>query len=393
MKRYITLIFCTVMAGGLGAQSLDGVAISGVAIEEAGSRVNVAFTAEIAEKSVRGDYALVFAPVLTDGNYKVSMPPVVVQGRRARKSAARYEWIVGEGFAYQGAIYAPMGTTVSYSALVDGQPWMRGADLILESVVGGCCSYTEQEPLTLAENIDVVCGARFAEAAAGTDNDPSPAPVSVAETCADAFAPRTLADTLSRGFPFVTHVSELDPTQPFRIYEDEREKALTVYYSIGASRIDKTFSDNEQVLFNLTEVIKMIDNDPASTVKTVVVAGFASPEGKYELNDRLAFERAVSVKEHIMKTTGIPDRKILVYNGSVDWRGLRYLVAKSDLPEKNEVLNIIDNMPVWDSRAQRGRHGELMKLNGGTTYRRLLRDFFPLLRNGAFIKVYYDNHE
>jgi hypothetical protein len=65
------------------------------------------------------------------------------------------------------------------------------------------------------------------------------------------------------------------------------------------------------------------------------------------------------------------------------------MVEKSNLPEKRDILSIIDNTPVWDSGRQVGRLGELMRLNGGRTYRYLLNEYFPYLRSGAFIRVYH----
>ena len=70
---------------------------------------------------------------------------------------------------------------------------------------------------------------------------------------------------------------------------------------------------------------------------------------------------------------------------------MRELVAASDMKDKRAVLNIIDNTPLWDSSRQIGRQGELMRLNGGTTYRYMYNHFFPQLRNATYIKIYYGN--
>jgi hypothetical protein len=75
----------------------------------------------------------------------------------------------------------------------------------------------------------------------------------------------------------------------------------------------------------------------------------------------------------------------------VDWYALRRMVAESDMPEKGKVLDIIDNTPIWDAGRNVGRHGELMRLSGGEPYRYMLRNFFPNLRNAAYIRAYYEN--
>ena len=69
-----------------------------------------------------------------------------------------------------------------------------------------------------------------------------------------------------------------------------------------------------------------------------------------------------------------------------DWEKLRELVDASNLPEREEVLQIIDQVDIF-----KGREKLLMDLNGGITYRTMLKDFFPLLRRVEII-VEYDLH-
>jgi hypothetical protein len=62
------------------------------------------------------------------------------------------------------------------------------------------------------------------------------------------------------------------------------------------------------------------------------------------------------------------------------------------MPYRNSVLNIIDNVPIWDARRKVGRLGELQRLANGAPYRYMYREFFPQLRVAAYIKVLYDNY-
>jgi hypothetical protein len=94
-----------------------------------------------------------------------------------------------------------------------------------------------------------------------------------------------------------------------------------------------------------------------------------------------------------MDKTGMADENIALYNGSEDWHGLRMLVERSDMPSKHRVMEIIDTVPVWDSKTRRGRERELMDLDGGAPYRYMYRNFFPLLRNATYIKIYYDDKQ
>lgn len=377
MKKILTLaILLWFSATAAMSQVADGrVKISGLKIEDRGETVKVGFTATVAPDAVKRNHSLVFIPVIAGSGYRQSLSPVVVQGKGSKTARARREWVAGRTATYENAVHTTNGQTVTVSAEVPFQQWMSGAELAFESVEGGCCTYGRLSDTVFAENIVV---RRAAEPILVPDSEPVWVPVSV-------------ADSLSTAFTFVVPVSEFDPEDPFKIYDYERESSLIVYFRLAKYDIDASYMDNAHTLKNLTAAIDMIMDSKDSRVERIVVAGFASPEGSFEFNDRLAFERAVSVKRHLMETTEAQDNQITVFNGSVDWRGLRDMVAQSDLPEKQEILSVIDNTPVWDSQRQTGRLGELMRLNGGKTYRYLLDEYFPYLRNGAFIRVYYEN--
>lgn len=369
------------MAAGAQAQTAGSrLKISNLRIEERGDNLTVYFQAEVPRRAVKGSYTLVNSPVITNAGYSVSLAPIIVQGRGAEVVRKRQEMATGADFNYDGATYARNGEIVSYSATVPSQAWMQGAELQMESVLFGCCSRIGEESSLLADNI-AIRGDRIEYTKI------------LPEMPEDVFVPQTLADTLAISFPFVADISQFDANEPFRIYDDERDNALIVYYLQGSNAITPNYKDNRQTLTNITSVVSMIMNDRGSEVERIVIAGFASPEGSSEVNNRLARQRAEAVMEHIKANCSVPESRFVIFNGSVDWQGLSLMVRKSNMPEKYQVLDIIENTPIWDSRRQIGRLGELQRMNGGRTYRYMFNEFFPDLRNGAFIKVYYQNKE
>ncbi len=384
MKKIITLtlfLFASLAVSRAQTPVAGGaVKIGGVKVERSGETVEVSYTAEVAPKAVKRNYTLVLAPVITDGLYRQSLPPVVINGQGSKTARERREWIARETVGYKNAAMARNGETVTAQATVPYQEWMAGAEIVVEGVEGGCCNYDKLDDVRVAEGILAV-------------ERPVEPPVMVAEIAPQSaeWIPVSLADSLSTAFTFVLPFSEFDENEPFKIYDDERESALVTYFRVASYDIDPYYMDNAHTLSNLVGAIEMILSSRDSRIEKIVVAGFASPEGSFALNDRLAFERAVSVKKYIMDHTGMGDSRIAVYNGSVDWRGLRVMVEKSNLPEKRRILSIIDDTPVWDERNSRGRLGELQRLDGGRVYRYLLNEYFPYLRSGAFIKVYYEN--
>lgn len=176
--------------------------------------------------------------------------------------------------------------------------------------------------------------------------------------------------------------SSQNPDERF-IAENEKG-AILIHFSRSATTIDRYYQENNASLVTLASVLKMIQVSADSQVSKIVVAGFASPEGLLTENDRLARQRASAVRNFILANSTVHADSIHLYNGSEDWRGLRKLVAASDVEAKNEILRIIDNVPI-----KAGREKRLMDLAGGAPYRWMALHFFPKLRNAAYIKVYY----
>lgn len=377
-KIYITLFAALLtVTQGFAGQEHGGVQIHDSQIEKKNENVTVTFRATVDRRTVRRSHWLVFAPVLTDGTYSWSLPAIVVRGKGSRIVEDRHIMASGRNVILNDAYHTVNGGSVDYRAEIPYQLWMDGADLVMEAVNIGCCSSNELTRKNMAT--DIVLSPPVSE--------PEPVrPQTIIE-----IVDLSTGDKLAQSYNFIQPLAEYEEILPGQIYDEDRENALTVNFQQGKDVIIREFGNNKQSLIDLMSSIRIIENSIDSRVKHVVIAGFASPEGSFELNDRLAWSRAVSVKEYIIEHSGLAPDMIQIYNGSEDWRGLRSLVERSNMYEKQQILDIIDNVPIWDSRANQGRLGELMRLNGGEPYRYIYKHFFPQLRNAAYIKIYYEN--
>lgn len=376
MKRITILLLLLFSAGSSPAQFAGGLAeISGVTVDRSGCDVTISFRGWTEKRNMGANTRLAMLPVITNGQYRISLPAVIVQGRNARLLESRSEWISGRVINYSDAWMTQPGESFEYRASVEFQAWMEGADLVLESVAWGCGSAHHYQPEMLSGNI----------LPAVIREEPAPVLAVLPEP-----GPQSTGDTLALTFSFVIPEAQWNKAEP--IYDEDRQQALIVYYRVSRSNIEPEFNGNEMILTNLIAAVNTILESSDSRVSRIIVAGFASPEGSFDFNDRLAWERAVSVKEYIMKNTGIQDRLISIYNGSEDWRGLRMLVESSDLYDKQQILTLIDTVPILapDGRSKL-RLERLKEIDGGRTYRYIQENFFPKLRNGAFIRVYYEN--
>ena len=350
-----------------------------------GDDIEISFTAGVNRNAVKSDYELIVTPSLVNGNNQVKFPAFIVQGRRARIAQQRSEMVSGEtDEIYNNKTIIRSGESVKYKTRVAYGEWMEGSTLVLDGFSRGCCSEEELPEMLALRNIEVY--PQYVESV----------PV----------RGRTTGDRLAETLPFIAHNNDY---QKFLYNPDNyintlvndntvngfgnsgNNSNLTVYFHQGRHNIDMVYRDNRYSLERLISAIRELESSTDSHVTKVIIAGFASPEGTAEINTRLGQARADITRSYLIENSLIRAEQIDIYNGKVNWIGLRNLVARSDMAYRDRILNIIDNVPEWDSGRKVGRHGELMRLGGGEPYRYMLRNFFPELRNATYIKVYYEN--
>ncbi|MCC8186244.1 MAG: DUF3868 domain-containing protein [Bacteroides sp.] len=144
-------------------------------------------------------------------------------------------------------------------------------------------------------------------------------------------------------------------------------------FQAGRSVIVPNFRRNPEELAKIEAAIRQVQNDEDVEIVGLFVEGYASPEGSYALNERLARERSLALSEHISKTYGIPADIIRTSSVAEDWDGLRILVEESDLVRKAEVLAVIDGSDEPDRKEQRLRAM-------GWPWTAMLHSMFPQLR-------------
>ncbi len=351
-------------------------------IEQRDDTVYVEFDVSIGKRVAKSGHTIVYRPYLVNGDYRWDLPEVVVRSDRASIAEQRHEWVSGETIVFENPVVVRGGDKFRYSTSVPRQGWMNGANLEVEIIDMGCCNGDMSGSDLLAENIDLPTPVAIIEAG----NEP-PVEVPVVPV------PETTGDLLAREMPFVLHASEFESNAPELMFDDDREGALKVHFAVSSSRLDHNRGNNAETLRQLIEAIRKLEEAPDSRIEHIVIAGFASPEGAFQFNDRLAWNRASVLKKYIVQNSTLSEETIHIYNGVEDWYGLRLMVEESDLANKKAVIDIIDNVPIADANGRAAREIELRKLDGGRTYSYMLRNFFPELRKAAYIKVYYGNED
>ena len=152
-------------------------------------------------------------------------------------------------------------------------------------------------------------------------------------------------------------------------------------YVVNITEINPTYHDNAKELRKIGATIDSVRNDTANTISDITIKGYASPEGPYDNNVRLAKGRSQSLTSHIADTYKIPRELMRTDYQPEDWEGLRRDVEASHLPHKVEILAIIDDTSLnhdLDAKLQ------LIKVRYPKDYSYILKNIMPYLRHSDY---------
>ncbi|MFR8552893.1 MAG: hypothetical protein ACLVEU_04780 [Bacteroides cellulosilyticus] len=147
--------------------------------------------------------------------------------------------------------------------------------------------------------------------------------------------------------------------------------------------IHPQYRNNPRELAKIQATIDSVRNNRFATITAVDIKGYASPEGSYSNNARLAQGRATALRNYVRGLYDFGNAEFSVSSEPEDWEGLRRMTETSDLPEKEQILAIIDGTDIFD-----GRERKLMEISGGDVYRFMLREWFPALRHSDYLVKY-----
>ena len=340
----LTMLTITTIEAATNPEAVD---IEDIGITRSDGLVSVIFTINTGRRVTKKDYNLVVNPILENGRNRIQLPSVVILGKRADITQKRHSL---NSDNYNKNHYTMTNDqTLRYETRVPYEAWMSGSRLIFEGISVGCCSSKEVLLGMVAENL-------------------LPTPVEV--------PPVEIPQPVQ--YPaFVLPISQ---------YTEglfDRTGAISVHFRQGKTDIDPWLFNNDWSLSQILSAVRELQSSNVHRVVRIVIAGFASPEGSIAINHRLGHERGQVLKDYIVRNTGMSPNMINTYNGEVDWTGLREFVVNSDMPSKYRVLDIIDHT------SNVSRLNELQRL--GEPYQYMYRNYFPLLRQAAYIKIYYDN--
>lgn len=173
-------------------------------------------------------------------------------------------------------------------------------------------------------------------------------------------------------------------------YGQGHTDSATVYFEKSGSRFDPDMGQNRVAMDDFVCTVR----NHREAIDSIVVRGYASPEGNSAFNRRLSRERCESVASYLIAHTGIPAYLVKKIPEGEAWSVLTSLVEENhEVPARQDVLRILRETPVWifnsSNKIIDGRKRQLMRLNGGRPYKWMLANLFPRLRMTVTVSVYY----
>lgn len=163
-----------------------------------------------------------------------------------------------------------------------------------------------------------------------------------------------------------------------------QRQAATIKFLIGQSNL-RNSELNNQTIKDFIQTLRNIKNDDQSlALKGVEVSAYASPDGGYSINERLAEQRSATGENYVrqqLRTNKLSTDVDTKYTAE-DWEGFQELVAQSNLKDKELILRVLSMYQDPEQREQEIR-------NVASVYTELADAVLPELRR-ARMTINYD---
>lgn len=165
-----------------------------------------------------------------------------------------------------------------------------------------------------------------------------------------------------------------------------------VTFVVNKTDLNPDYMDNPSELRKITGSIDFVKADPDAVITEIHIRGYASPEGSYENNTRLAKGRTETLASYVNGLYRFAPGIMTTSYDPEDWGGLRSYVADSlsyPISDRQALLEVIDGPLGYDAKDQ------ALKTRFPKDYKVLLNDIYPWLRHSDYqvkynIKVYTD---
>lgn len=346
-KLLLSLSLATVMGASAGVNT-DRLHLTGPEVLKSDRAMTVNMSVDPAQYRVKSNDYIVLTPILAGPADSVALPAVTVAGRHAWYQEVR------NSKGLPALLRAGKRAPFDYSATVPYEGWMDHSTLLMR--------------------VDTVseCNCR----------PPRSGFYPVAEM--EFTPPLFISD--KNTFSYIEPADSVE-----KIFN--LSGRANVIFKVNSTDIDWTYLSNYAELDTILSTINVVKDNPDATVERITLTGYASPEGPYANNVRLAKGRTEAVRKYVASRADLPAELYSTSSVPEDWAGLRTSLELSSIPDKDKIIALID-----DGSIPVERKNDVLKARFPEQYRFLLDNVYPLLRHTDYlityrIRRYYDVKE
>lgn len=341
MKRFIYMAGLAVLTGLAAGAQEQTIRVTDKHIEKSGDALLVDMTLDLSDIRVSSGRSVQYVPVIRRGDSTCVLPALILNGRNRQILYERTGRTPEKNGEY--AVRRKNGTQQSfdYHTRVPYATWM--SDSRLEMAIDECgCGWD-----AMSSHRDGLFDIRLQQ--------PAPKPLLA------YIAPQT------------------------EIKNRSKSGSAFLDFPVGQTTIRPDYRSNPSELEKIRETVESVQHDDYATIRAVTIKGFASPEGSYASNERLAKGRSQALADYVKNHYGLQGVEMRVDYEPEDWAGLEQRVAQTGRSDKEAVLRVIRDGSISDPDR---REEALKQLNGGETYRYLLQEIYPALRHSDYTVEY-----
>ena len=347
MKKILCILFCLLPVLGGKAQTLyrDQVRIEKESITRNEDNNVLSIDMDIVMQEnlkLSSNHVATLTPFLESNGRTKILPSIVVYGRKREVVNQRNNIAPSENTYSVIRRKHNKEQIINYHQQFQFEAWMRDAEMKLNIDVCGCCDLKEETSGELITRLNIL-------------------PVQLQ--------------------PAISYITPQAEAVKHRAIEG----SAFLDFPVNQTTIQPDYRNNPAELAKIRKSIEAVRENRFATITSLSIKGYASPEGTYKGNAYLAEHRAEALLKYVKGLYDFGDAQLAVDFEPEDWAGLEKAVEAGNLPDKDELLAIIraDEPADWDAR-----EWKLKTLNGGASYKILLRDVYPALRHSDYAVNY-----
>lgn len=322
------LLFPFLASAGVQYNESD-LKVRNLQVEKVNQQINVRMDLDYTQVPIKTSQELTVTPVLRSGNNEVEMPSVVFSGRQ------RYYYRLRNDDTNVTLKRSGKDAVMAYQASFPYQPWMNNSELIINYKVDGCCGAPKAAFFTPLQSVN--------------------------------FTPPT-------------YTAEYVYIPPKAEKVKIRQESGTAYidFVVNKTNIDPAYRNNAAELAKITTTVNNVKNDPDITITGMNIKGFASPEGNYENNVRLAQGRTEALEQYVQNIYKFPEGFIKTSFDPSNFDGLKDYLMANDIAEKDGILAILNSdLNPYDKNMK-------IRKSYPEEYAWLLKNVYPGLRKSDY---------